>query len=145
MKVTLPYQKVGSVDVDPPIYQSSHASGLDLRAAIEEKCSLVPGERKLFPTGFAFAIPEGFEGQVRPRSSLSLKGIDVPIGTIDADYRGEIKVVLSNASKDDFIVHKGDRIAQLIIAPVQRASLIQANRLDETARGDGGFGSTGKK
>jgi len=130
----------------PPAYQSALAAGLDLRACLAEPLPLAPGDIQLVPTGIALAIPPGFEGQVRPRSGLACKhGITAPNapGTIDADYRGEVTVGLINLGRDAFTVEHGMRIAQLVIAPVARAQLVEAQNLDETARAAGGFGSTG--
>ena len=128
-----------------PAYASDHAAGLDLVAA--EPLILGPGERHAVATGFAIAIPDGYEVQVRPRSGLALKyGItclNTP-GTIDSDYRGEVKVILANLGSDPFEVRRGERIAQLVPAPVLKAAFIEVENLDETARGDGGFGSTGR-
>ena len=130
-----------------PAYQSKLAAGMDLPAAVVEPVTLAPGDIMLLPTGFAFAIPAGYEGQVRPRSGLAVKHgitlINSP-GTIDADYRGEIKVALINLGKAPFVVERGQRIAQLIIAPVLQATLVKTSDLDETSRGEGGFGHTGK-
>ena len=129
-----------------PAYESAGAAGMDLRAA--ETAVLQPGTRLLMPTGFAMALPEGFEAQVRPRSGLAVKhGVTVlnAPGTIDSDYRGEIKVPLINHGETDFNIAKGDRIAQLVIAPVTRASWIESDSLDDTARGGGGFGSSGAR
>ena len=131
-----------------PAYETAGAAGMDLRAAVAEHEPLVlrPGDRAAVPTGFAFALPLGFEAQVRPRSGLALKnGIGLPNapGTIDSDYRGELKVILINHGEEDFIIRRGDRIAQLVIAPVTLASWVEVESLDETARGAGGFGSTG--
>ena len=117
---------------------------MDVRAA--EELTIAPGQRGLVGTGLAFAIPEGYEIQVRPRSGLALKkGISIPNtpGTIDSDYRGELKVILINHGEDDFIIDRGDRIAQIVVAPVQRGTLVEVTDLDETQRGSGGFGSTG--
>ena len=131
-----------------PAYETAHAAGMDLRAAVPENTPLTlrPGDRNAVPTGLAMAIPPGFEGQVRPRSGLALRAgvtcLNSP-GTIDADYRGEVKVILINHGPDDFIVRRGDRIAQLLIAPVVQATWREVESLDETARGAGGFGSTG--
>jgi len=128
------------------VYQSLEAAGMDLPAAIGEEVVILPGQRRLVPTGWAFAIPPGFEGQVRPRSGLALRhGVTVlnSPGTIDADYRGEIKVVLVNFGDEPFTVSPGDRVAQLVIAPVAKATLRIALSLDPTERGDGGYGSTG--
>jgi dUTP pyrophosphatase len=132
-----------------PAYQTEHAAGLDLVAAVAEQAplTLAPGERMLVPTGLAIALPPGFEGQVRPRSGLALKhGITVlnAPGTIDADYRGEVSVVLINHGQEPFVIRRGERIAQLVIAPVSRAQLSVAVTLSETPRGAGGYGSTGR-
>lgn len=127
-----------------PAYESAHAAGMDLRAA--EDAILPPGGRALVATGFAIALPEGFEAQVRPRSGLAAKhGVTVlnAPGTIDADYRGEIKVILINHSAEAFAVKRGDRIAQMIVAPVTQVRLAEAASLSDTRRGAGGFGSTG--
>jgi len=132
-----------------PAYESALAAGMDLRAAVPdaEPFVLKPGSRHAVPTGLAFALPAGFEGQVRPRSGLALKAgvtcLNTP-GTIDADYRGEVKVILINLGEEDFTVRRGDRIAQLVIAPVVQASWSEVASLDETARGANGFGSTGQ-
>jgi dUTP pyrophosphatase len=131
-----------------PAYETEHAAGMDLRAAVPEgePVTLRPGDRRAVPTGLAMAIPPGFEGQVRPRSGLALRhgvtGVNSP-GTIDADYRGEVHVILINHGSEDFVVRRGDRIAQLLIAPVVQATWLEVESLDETARGSGGFGSTG--
>jgi dUTP pyrophosphatase len=127
-----------------PDYATEGAAGMDVLAA--EDVVLAPGGRHAVATGLSVAIPAGFEIQVRPRSGLALKhGISVPNtpGTIDSDYRGELKVILINHGTDEFAVRRGDRIAQLVLAPVTRASWLEVEDLDETARGDGGFGSTG--
>ncbi|UQA57409.1 dUTP diphosphatase [Polyangium aurulentum] len=146
MNVRVPFVRVGDVDVPTPAYQSEGAVGLDLCAAIEEDVTIDNGERRLVPTGLAVAIPVGFEGQVRPRSGLALRhGVTVlnAPGTIDPDYRGELKVLLINHGGAPFVVRKGDRIAQLVICPVARAELVAVPALDETSRGAGGYGSTG--
>ena len=132
-----------------PAYQTAHAAGLDLAAAVPANASvtLAPGARGLIPTGFAIALPEGFEAQVRPRSGLAAHhGVTVlnTPGTIDADYRGEIQVILINLGAEPFVVTRGLRIAQLVIAPVVHAMVVEADALDDTARGAGGFGSTGR-
>lgn len=127
-----------------PAYATAHAAGMDVVSA--EEIILNPGDRHPVATGFALAIPEGYEIQVRPRSGLALKhGITLPNapGTIDADYRGELKVLLINHGADPFPIKRGDRIAQLIVAPVQLASFVEVDMLDDTVRGQGGFGSTG--
>jgi dUTP pyrophosphatase len=131
-----------------PTYESAGAAGVDLSAAVEEGVPIVigPGERAAIPTGLQLAIPEGFEGQVRPRSGLALKHavtvLNAP-GTIDADYRGEVKVLLVNLGTEAFTVTRGMRVAQLVFAPVQRADLQKVQSLGNTERGEAGFGSTG--
>ncbi|MBI1683398.1 dUTP diphosphatase [Caulobacter hibisci] len=131
-----------------PAYETVGAAGMDLRAAVEEDAPLTlkPGARFMVPTGLAFAVPAGFEAQVRPRSGLAAKAgitcLNSP-GTIDSDYRGEVKVILANLGAEDFVIRRGDRIAQLVIAPVVQASWSLVASLDETDRGAGGFGSTG--
>lgn len=127
-----------------PEYATEGAAGMDVLSA--EDVTLAPGGRHAVATGLAFAIPPGFEIQVRPRSGLALKhGITVPNtpGTIDSDYRGELKVILINHGTDAFEIRRGDRVAQLVLAPVTRASWLKVDELDHTARGEGGFGSTG--
>ncbi|MFT3773031.1 MAG: dUTP diphosphatase [Minicystis sp.] len=138
--------RVGAADLPVPSYQTEGAAGLDLPAAIVDPVTIAPGARALVPTGWAVAIPPGHEGQVRPRSGLALRhGITVlnAPGTIDADYRGELKVLLVNHGDQPFVVRRGDRIAQLVICPVVHAELREVEALDATARGDGGYGSTG--
>ncbi len=135
-------------DLPLPSYQSIHAAGLDLLAAVPAAApmTLAPGERGLVPCGIAISLPRGFEGQVRPRSGLAVHhGVTVlnAPGTIDADYRGEVMVMLINLGLEPFAVTRGMRVAQLIIAPVARARIVEAPALDTTARGVGGFGSTG--
>lgn len=128
-----------------PAYETEHAAGMDLRAA--EAAILPPGGRALVATGFAIALPHGFEAQVRPRSGLAAKhGVTVlnAPGTIDADYRGEIKVILINHGAEAFAIKRGDRIAQMIVAPVTQIKLSEQASLSDTARGAGGFGSTGR-
>ena len=135
----------GTEDLPLPHYASEGAAGLDLRAALPHGVVLGPGERALIPTGLRIAVPRGYEAQVRPRSGLALRhGIVLPNapGTIDSDYRGEVQVILWNAGPEPFAVARGDRIAQLVIAPVARVELEESD-LDETPRGAGGFGSTG--
>lgn len=131
-------------DLELPAYATEGAAGMDVLAA--EDVTLAPGGRHAVATGLAVAIPHGFEIQVRPRSGLALKhGISVPNtpGTIDSDYRGELKVIVINHGTETFTIHRGDRIAQLVLAPVTRASWLPVEELDETLRGEGGFGSTG--
>lgn len=129
-----------------PAYETAGAAGMDLRAA--EAATLVPGARCLMPTGLAIALPQGFEAQVRPRSGLAVKhGVTVlnAPGTIDCDYRGEVKVPLINLGQEVFVIQRGDRIAQMVIAPVTRIHWAETESLDETARGAGGFGSSGRR
>ncbi len=131
-----------------PKYSTAYSAGMDLRANINEEISLLPQDRILVKTGLHLEIPQGYEAQVRPRSGLALKnGITVlnSPGTIDADYRGEVGVVLINHSKDVFYINNGDRIAQLVFAKHEQATLVQVSVLDESERSEGGFGSTGKK
>ena len=133
--------------IDLPFYATTHAAGADLRAAIAEDVVLEAGEKALIKTGFAMALPDNFEAQIRPRSGLALKhGITVlnSPGTIDADYRGEIGVILINHGKEAFRIQRGDRIAQMIVAPFVQADFQCVETLDETERGEGGFGSSGK-
>lgn len=129
-----------------PKYQTEGSAGMDLTAACEADVTILPGERKLIPSGFCIAIPHHYEVQIRPRSGLALKnGITLPNspGTIDSDYRGEIQVILLNLGQDPFVVKRGMRIAQMIIAPVVKASLQIVDNLDDTVRSVGGFGHTG--
>lgn len=131
-----------------PAYATEQSAGMDLRANISEPVTLHPMERRLIPTGLHIALPPGYEAQVRPRSGLALKaGITVlnAPGTIDADYRGDIGVVIINLSDRDFVVNDGERIAQLVIARYEQAELIEVEVLDETERGEGGYGHTGVK
>ena len=136
----------GSEDLPLPGYMTDHAAGMDLMAAVQEDLVLSPGQRALVPTGIAIALPEGFEAQVRPRSGLALKNgvtlVNTP-GTIDADYRGEIRVILINHGTEPFAVRRGDRIAQMIVAPVCRVRWDEQAALNATDRGSGGFGHTG--
>jgi dUTP pyrophosphatase len=130
-----------------PSYQTEHAAGMDLYAAIPETIVLRPGQRILVPTGIAIALPDGYEAQIRPRSGLAIKhGITLlnSPGTIDSDYRGEIKLIVINHGHLVVRIHQGDRMAQMIISPVTRANLITVSDLDQTDRGSGGFGSTGR-
>ena len=129
-----------------PQYMSEHAAGADLCAAVGEQLTLLPGARALVPTGFSIALPPGYEAQIRPRSGLAIRSgvtcLNAP-GTIDADYRGEIAVVLANLGTEPVLIRRGDRIAQIVVAPVKRARFDAVAELPPTARGDGGFGSTG--
>jgi dUTP pyrophosphatase len=131
-----------------PEYETAHSAGMDLRADLADAVALSPGERALVPTGLFLEIPSGYEGQVRPRSGLALKrGLTVlnAPGTIDADYRGEVGVILVNLSQEVQCIEPGERIAQLLFAPVTRGVLVEVEALNETERGSGGFGSTGTK
>jgi dUTP pyrophosphatase len=129
-----------------PAYMSAHAAGADVCAAVAADVTLAPGERALVPTGFSIALPPGFEAQIRPRSGLALRSgvtcLNTP-GTIDADYRGHVQVLLANLGSEPVVIRRGDRIAQLIVAPVSRAFFDVVDALPETDRGAGGFGSTG--
>lgn len=135
-------------DLALPAYATALSAGMDLLAALADPVVLTPGQRKLIPTGIAIALPEGFEAQIRPRSGLALKNgislVNSP-GTIDADYRGEIGVIVINHGDTDFTVERGMRIAQMVIARHERAVWTEVDNLDETERGTGGFGSTGVK
>ncbi len=134
--------------IELPAYETGGAAGMDLRAAVAEDqpLTLLPGKRTLVPTGFVFEIPTGFEGQVRPRSGLAFKSgvtcLNTP-GTIDSDYRGEVKVLLVNLGEEPFVIERGMRIAQMVIAPVTQVAVREAETASETTRGAGGFGSTG--
>lgn len=141
-------RKPGTDDVPLPMYMSEHASGMDVCAAVEEPVTLAPGEVQLIPTGLTVAIPPGYEIQVRPRSGLALKhGLTVANapGTIDADYRGEVGIILGNVGREPFTIERGMRIAQLVVARVVRADLVERDSLGDTARSAGGFGHTGVK
>ena len=131
-----------------PAYETAGAAGMDLRAAIIEPITLLTGARAAIPTGLVFAVQRGFEAQIRPRSGLALKNgvtcLNTP-GTIDSDYRGEVKVILINLGQEPFIIQRGERIAQMVIAAVVQAEVLVVETLDATARGAGGFGSTGLK
>ena len=136
----------GADDVPLPAYATEGAAGLDLRAVVEKEFVLHPGDRVSVPTGIAVAVPPGYEGQVRSRSGLALRhGIVLPNspGTIDSDYRGELHVIMANAGTEPFAIQRGDRIAQLVLAPVARLEWDEVDELPESERGAGGFGSTG--
>jgi dUTP pyrophosphatase len=145
--IAVPVQQLDhGADLPLPAYASDHASGVDLQAAVDAPLTLAPGERAMVPTGLAMALPAGYEAQVRPRSGLAAKqGVTVlnTPGTIDADYRGEVKVILINLGAEAVTFARGDRIAQLVVAPITRLAWRATASLDETARGAGGFGSTG--
>ena len=137
-----------SQDISLPKYETDDSSGMDLAANIKEPISIEPGKTSIIPTGISLSIPKNFELQIRPRSGLATKNqitvLNTP-GTIDADYRGEIKVILINLSNKSFLVEKGARIAQMVLCPIVKAQLREVENLDDTSRGSGGFGSTGKK
>lgn len=147
--ITLPFQWVNrekDSDLSLPEYETEGAAGMDIRAAVEEQILLEPGKRVLIGTGLSVAIPRGYEIQVRPRSGLAIKhGVTIinSPGTIDSDYRGEIKIGLINLGEEDFLINRGDRIAQLIVAEIVQTKNICVASLDETSRGSGGFGHTG--
>jgi dUTP pyrophosphatase len=135
-----------NADLPLPSYETEQAAGMDLPAAVEEDLVIPPGRHALVPTGLAIALPSGFEAQVRPRSGLAARNAVTVLnspGTVDADYRGEVKVILVNFGEQAFTVTRGMRIAQMVIAPVTRAAMVEVSVLPETARGTGGFGSTG--
>jgi len=136
----------GAEDLPLPAYQSPHASGMDICAAVTEPVTLRPGEIALIPTGLHIAVPPGYEAQVRPRSGLALKHglmvVNSP-GTIDADYRGEVRIILGNFGREPFTVERGGRVAQMVIQRVVQADWVERAELSETDRGQGGFGSTG--
>jgi len=151
MTLTVEFKKLGHFgDLQLPAYETELAAGADLRAAVPENDPMVltPGERALVPTGLAMALPAGYEAQIRPRSGLAYKHgvtcLNTP-GTIDADYRGEVKVLLINHGQDAFTINRGERIAQMIIAPITQPDFKTVNELSDTERGAGGFGSTGVK
>ena len=136
----------GNEDLGLPAYATPGSAGLDLKAALPEPLRLKPGERGVVPTGLKMAIPPGFEGCVRPRSGLAMKqGLTLTNapGTIDSDYRGEVKVLVINLGQETVLLQRGDRIAQLLISPVARAQIVKVERVEETPRGEGGFGHTG--
>ena len=147
VKVYITRVNEASKGIPLPAYATEHAAGMDVCAAVDGDFVMRAGETALIPTGFAIALPMGFEAQVRPRSGLAIKhriGILNSPGTIDADYRGEVKIVLTNFGTQDFTIKRGDRIAQLVIAPHSRAQWEETQSLDETKRGAGGFGHTGR-
>ena len=147
VKIQVRRARANPAPLELPRYQTEHAAGLDLAADLDEDVTLQPLERRAIPTGLILEIPAGYEGQVRPRSGLALREgitcLNSP-GTIDADYRGEVKVLLINLSNAPVVLRRGDRIAQLVLAPVTRAELIAADVLSPSSRGAGGFGSTGR-
>lgn len=133
-------------DLPIPSYETDSAAGMDIRAALKDAVVIKPGDRMLIPAGFKIALPPGFEAQIRPRSGLAIRNgitmLNSP-GTIDADYRGEVKIIVINHGKEPFTINHGDRIAQMVIAPVVQVAVREVDSLAETDRGDGGFGSTG--
>lgn len=135
-----------TIDIPLPSYATEGSAGMDLYAAVDDSTTVLPGQTLLVPTGFSIELPQGFEAQIRPRSGLAIKsniGLMNAPGTIDSDYRGEVKVVLTNFGKNDFIIRRGDRIAQMVIARYERIEWEEAPSLNQTSRGSGGFGSTG--
>jgi dUTP pyrophosphatase len=148
-EVTVRISRTGNAapDIPLPAYATEHAAGMDIHAAVEGEVVLRAGETVLVPTGFAIALPTGYEAQIRPRSGLAIKhqiGILNSPGTIDADYRGEVKIILTNFGRKDFVIRRGERIAQMVIARHARAVWEESASLDETRRGAGGFGHTGR-
>jgi dUTP pyrophosphatase len=147
LEVRVKRLRTSAVEPQLPRYQTPGAAGMDLHAAVAAPVTIAPGARALIGTGLAFAIPRGWEGQVRPRSGLAAKhGVTVinSPGTIDSDFRGEVGVVLVNHGKEPFVVNHGERIAQIVFAEYAQASLLEVDELDETSRGAGGYGSTGR-
>ena len=149
MSIPIPIRRLAHAEGLPlPAYETPGAAGMDLRAAVpeDEPMTLRPGSRAMVPTGLCIAVPAGYEAQVRPRSGLAARQgvtcLNTP-GTVDSDYRGEVKVILINLGEEDAIIRRGERIAQMVICPVAQAAWAEAESLDETARGAGGFGSTG--
>ncbi|MBN1546767.1 MAG: dUTP diphosphatase [Syntrophaceae bacterium] len=145
-EICIPIQKLpGQEDIELPRYMTAHASGMDVRAAVTENETIMPGEWKKIAAGFAVSLPEGYEAQIRPRSGLAIEhGVTVlnAPGTIDADYRGEIGIILINHGKKPFVIKRGDRIAQMVIQRICRGDWEESPALDVTARGGGGFGHT---
>lgn len=141
------FQEAGCEDLPLPDYETEHAAGMDLRAAVTTPVTLAPGERAAVPTGIRIALPANVEAQIRPRSGLALRhgiGMVNAPGTIDPDYRGEIRVILINHGREPFTIERGERIAQIVFAPFVRGMWKPVDTLDDTARGDGGFGHTGR-
>jgi dUTP pyrophosphatase len=144
--IELKIKKTGDYDLPLPAYETKGSSGMDIRAWTEEDIVLNPGEIKLVPTGISISLPRGYEAQIRPRSGLALKhgiGFVNSPGTIDSDYRGEIGIIMTNFGSEPFTVKKGDRIAQMVIARIYQARILEVDDLDSTTRGDGGFGHSG--
>ena len=137
----------GSDDLPLPKYMTQDSSGMDLFSAVIDSVTILPKGFGMIPLGIKIAVPEGFEAQIRPRSGLAAKygiGLLNSPGTIDSDYRGEVKVILFNFSEEPFVIQRGDRVAQMVISPIAKAEFIECDNLDETSRGSGGFGHTGK-
>jgi dUTP pyrophosphatase len=147
-KLTVKVKRLENFKGDLPVYQTQHASGIDVRAQLAGKVTLSPGQRDMIPTGLAFEIPPGYEIQARPRSGWAAKNgmtvLNTP-GTIDADYRGEVKIIVINLGDQPVEINDQDRVAQLVLAPVLQAELVEVSNLTDSDRGAGGFGSTGRK
>jgi dUTP pyrophosphatase len=147
VKIQITRLSPSSRDVPLPAYATDGAAGMDIRAVLDDPMIVAPGATVLVPAGFAIAVPNGYEAQVRPRSGLAIKhriGVLNAPGTIDSDYRGEVRVILSNFSSEEFTIRRGDRIAQMVIAPYVKAEWDEKESLDDTTRGAGGFGHTGR-
>ena len=145
-QIELKIKKPDNYDLPLPAYETNGSSGMDIRAWTEEEIILRPGDIKLVPTGISISIPQGYEAQIRPRSGLALKhgiGLVNSPGTIDSDYRGEIGIIMVNFGKEPFIIRRGDRIAQMVIARIYQARILEVEDLESTVRGDGGFGHSG--
>ncbi len=146
LRVAVQVQPEGE-GLEPPSYATGGSAGMDLRAAIDDELTIPPGGRELVSCGIRIALPDGYEAQVRPRSGLALRhGVTVlnAPGTIDSDYRGTVAVILANLGEQPFVLRRGDRIAQMVVAPVIQVELVQVEELEESARGEGGFGHTGR-
>jgi dUTP pyrophosphatase len=147
MKIAITRLSDATHDVPLPAYATEGSAGMDIRAAVDADMTVAPGETVLVPTGFAIAVPPGYEAQVRPRSGLAIKhgvGVLNSPGTIDSDYRGEVRIIISNFGKEPFVIRRGERIAQMVIAPFVRAEWEEHESLEDTQRGAGGFGHTGR-
>ncbi len=147
MKIAITRLSAATNDVPLPGYATEGSAGMDIRAAVDADMTVAPGATVLVPTGFAIAVPPGFEAQVRPRSGLAIKhgvGVLNSPGTIDSDYRGEVRIILTNFGKEAFVIRRGERIAQMVIAPFVRAEWEERDSLEDTQRGAGGFGHTGR-
>ena len=147
VKIQITRLSPSSRDVPLPAYATEGAAGMDIRAVLDDPMIVAPGATVLVPTGFAMAVPHGYEAQVRPRSGLAIKhriGVLNAPGTIDSDYRGEVRVILTNFGSEEFTIRRGDRIAQMVVAPYVKAEWDERDSLDDTTRGAGGFGHTGR-